>query len=72
MAHATPPGLTKESCDRTCARRILGNPNPTFPNGAVGIMIISYVAVEQLKVPPPATVVGGGALGVIAWATGAY
>jgi len=52
--------------------RILGNPNLTFPNGAVGIMIISYVAVEQLKVPPPATVVGGGALGVIAWATGAY
>jgi len=39
-----------------------------FPNASVAIGIIGYSAVEQYKLQAPLAVVGGGVLGLIAWA----
>lgn len=41
-----------------------------FPDAAVAIGMSVFAATEVLKVPVPAAVLGGGVLGVIAWAAG--
>jgi hypothetical protein len=39
-----------------------------FPDTAVAIGLLGFVAVEVFKLPPPSIIVGGGVLGVIGWA----
>ena len=41
-----------------------------FPDAAVAIGMTVFAATEVLKVPVPAAVLGGGVLGVVAWAAG--
>jgi chromate transporter len=41
-----------------------------FPNVTTAITLLGAVAVDGLKVPAPLAVVGGGILGVVAWAAG--
>jgi hypothetical protein len=48
-------------------RRQVRSTSP-FPDTAVAIGLLGFVAVEVFKLPPPAIIVGGGVLGVIGWA----
>lgn len=41
-----------------------------FPNATVCIGMVVFAVTEVLKCPVPVAVLGGGVLGVIAWATG--
>lgn len=41
-----------------------------FPSASICILIVAFGATEVLAVPAPFVVLGGGVLGVIAWATG--
>ena len=41
-----------------------------FKKTSMGIGLISFTAVDKLKIFEPAVVVGGGVLGIVAWAAG--